>query len=333
MKNEQLLARLTSRMYDAGLGTNSWDAAVDDVMQAIGAEVSALFIVDRSRTPAATDVVAHRGFPENAPDRYSSYFSDRDVQVPPALRLMAGQIYLDDRTMPFAQVERSEIYHDFYRPIGVAHCMGAVPFNDGRRFGILSAHRATRAGSFRPEEIARFEHISPHLTRALQLQRQVARANAVAGGLVVALDHFPMAVLLANEEGAVIEVNLAAEALLRRPECPLRLVAKRLSAVSSSDTAVLTRAIADAACTSRGRISAAPPVLRLAKISGRGAIGVMVTPEPRTEEQGITAGGFALVFLVVLGQAPPNVPDLLTGPRGLSPAEAGRGTARSGRSH
>lgn len=249
-------------MQDSGL-IDSWDAALDDVMQVAGAEVSALFVEDRSRSPTTFDVISLRGYPENVPEAYTSYFVGRDVRMPALAGLPPGQLYADDHTMPFAQIEHSEIYNDFYRPIGVAHGMAAVPFHDEKRFGIFSAHRAIRAGNFRPDDVTFFERLSPHLTRALQVRRQVARAEAVASGLAVALDHFQMAVLLADEQGDVIEVNLAAEALLRRPECSFRLVSKRLSATSLGASAALARAIAAAAWTSIGRIGAVPPVLRL----------------------------------------------------------------------
>ena len=136
MDNEQLLARLTGRLYDAGLGADSWDATLDDIVQGVGAEASALFVED--------------------------------------------------------------LFH-----------------------------------------------------------RQMARANAVADGLVIVLNHFQTPVLLVNERGAVIECNLAAETLLRRPECPLGLAARRLSVVSIGDTATLARAISEAACASVGTLSVA----------------------------------------------------------------------------
>jgi DNA-binding CsgD family transcriptional regulator/GAF domain-containing protein len=321
MDNEQLLARLTGRLYDAGLGADSWDAALDELMRAVGSDVSALFVEDRSRTPTGFEAFSIRGYPDTVPDTYSTYYGDRDVRLPAIIGLQPGQIYVDDRTMPFSQIERSEIYNDFYRPIGVAHGMGIVPFNDGRRFGILSVHRGIQAGSFRPEEIALFERIAPHLTRALQLHSQVARANAVADGLAVALNHFQMAVLLVNRQGEVIEFNLAAEALFRRPGCPLRLVAKQLSASLSDDSVLLARAITEAACTSQDPASPVSPILRLSKTDGSGTLGVMVAPARRADDVGVS-GGLVLLFISDPAHAPPTVPELLVRQFDLSPTEA-----------
>ena len=215
MDNEH--AHLIGRVYDAGLGAASWDSALDDIMLAVGADVSALFVEDRSRLPAAYDAFALRGYPDYVTAAYSAHFADRDIRLPAVRRLQPREAYVDDRNMPFEEIQRSEIYNDFYRPIGVAHAMAVLPVNEGKRFGIFSVHRAINAGNFRPEEVALFEHLSPHVIRALQLQRQLARANGVAASLSAALDHFPIAVLLTDEQGLIVELNRAAEALLRRP--------------------------------------------------------------------------------------------------------------------
>jgi len=140
-----------------------------------------------------------------------------------------------------------------------------------------------------------------------------------------------MAVLLADERGAVIECNSSAEAMLRRPECPLRLLAGRLAAVSSGDTAALARAIATAACVSHGQTGAVPPVLRLAKTDGSGAIGVMVTPARRAGQLGMSEGRLILVFVSNPGQPPskrPRVADLPIRP--IANRGGSRGTARNG---
>jgi DNA-binding CsgD family transcriptional regulator len=322
MENDTLLNHLIGQLYDAGLEAISWESALDQVMQAVDAEVSALLVEDRSRRPTGLDILSLRGYPDDVPSRYGSYFVDHDIRQPAIDNLSAGQLYVDNRTMPFSVIEQSEIYNDFYRPIGVAHGMGAVAFNDGKRFGILSVHRALKAGEFRPKDILLFERIAPHLTRALHVQRQVARANAVADGLAVALRHFQMAVLLVDERGEVIEFNPAAGALLRQPVCPLRLTARRLSAVSSGDAAALAHAIAAAIATAQGRAVSAPPILRLAKTDGSGVAGVMVVPARPVGRLGIASRPLVLVFVSDPRRGIVTTPELLTSQFGLSPTEA-----------
>ena len=106
-----------------------------------------------------------------------------------------------------------------------------------------------------------------------------------------------MAVLLADQQGLVVELNRAAESLLQRPDCPLRVAGKRLSAVSSDDAAALNRAVASAQATLCGSANAPPPVLRLAKTDGNGAVGVMVALARRAEHLGAAVDRLVMVFV------------------------------------
>jgi hypothetical protein len=69
------------------------------------------------------------------------------------VRLSPGGIYVDDQQLSFDQVAQSEIFNDFYRPMGIGHGMGANLLADGRRTSILSLHRNLQDGGFRPEEV------------------------------------------------------------------------------------------------------------------------------------------------------------------------------------
>ncbi|HVZ06560.1 MAG TPA: LuxR C-terminal-related transcriptional regulator [Rhodopila sp.] len=221
--------------------------------------------------------------------------------------------------MAFEEIRKSEIFNDFYRPMGLGYGAAVLPFNGAARHGVLSAHRGLRAENFSAAAVTLLRQVSPHVRRALQLQRQIARANAVAGGLSVALDHFRMAVILLDRQGIVIEFNAAAKALLDTPGCPLRLVAGRLTAVTSTNAADLSRAIAGV--RTRSAEVAPPAVLRLPKPSG-GVIGILVTPARGAIGVAYSSDGMVLLFISDPGQAQPSAPDWLMGQFGLSRTEA-----------
>lgn len=319
MSNNGPLPALIDRVYDAGLGALSWGCATEDIRRAVGGEVAAFFFQDCAHGRTTVSECFLAGYPENAKQRYEAHFGQRDVRLPILSSLPAGGVYVDDRAMPFAVVEASEIYHDFYRPIGVAHGMGVMPFKAASRFGVVSVHRARGNGNFRGEEIALFEDLAPHIVRALRLQRQVAQARAVAGGLALALDHFQTAVLLTDQHGLVHELNAAAEALLRQLHCPLRLSARRLSAASPAHDSLIRRSIADASLEGGAR---PPAVVRIPKTDGSAELGLMVVPARRSEVLG--QRGEPLVVIFIADPAKPLQTDwqLLTGQFGLSPTEA-----------
>lgn len=330
MDTNRSLARLIGRVYDAGIGSVGWQEVLADLTPSIGAEAAALFVGDYGEPGGGIHEIALHGYPADVPVTYGSYYAARDVRLPAVARLASGETYVDDRSMPFADVERSEIFHDFYRPMGLAHGIAMRPFAEGQRSGILSAHRGLRAGAFHPDEIAVFETLAPHVRRALQLQRQMARANAVAAGLAITLDHFPMAALLVDATARVAAMNNAAEALLRSPGSPLRLSSQRVIAAAPSDASALRRIILQAAALAGGGPAAmsgdnpavAPPVLRLARTDGSGRIGVMAVPARDNSKFDPPAGTMVILFLSDPAAAPTLAPKLLMAQFGLSPTEA-----------
>ena len=314
------LTGLIGDIYDAGLGAEAWSFALDRIARAAGAGGTAFYVDDHLN--GAFDLFSLRGYPDGAAEAYISYFVTKDVRRPAILGPLERGVYVDDRNMAFADVTRSEIFSDFYRPAGLGHGMATLPFKQKDRFAVLSMHRSVNAGSFDPAAVTLLEQLSPHITRALQVQRQIARANAIAGGLATALDHFGMAVLLCDGAGRMVEMNAAADSLLTRPECPLRLTGSGVTAVASADAAALRAAIAAAAAAQRGEVSAPPPILRLAKTDGSGAVGVMAVAARRADA--LVAGHERLVLLFVSDpvRAARAVPDLLVSQFGLSAAEA-----------
>jgi len=194
------LSGVLGSLYDAALEPEQWPAVLAAIRTAVGAEVSALFHWDAGASPVTGNVSAISGYPESSVATYEKYFSRIDIRRPAVTGLPPGTVYLDDRQMAFADVSRSEIFHDFYRPRGLGHCMAAQFFADPVRISMLSVHRPLSHGAFRPDEVAFFESLTPHLIRALQLQRQLARARHVAQGMAVGLDHFQIAVILVDRD-------------------------------------------------------------------------------------------------------------------------------------
>ena len=316
-----LLTDLIGTIYDAGLGAEAWSTVLERIGQMVGADGSAFYVDDHQK--GAFEVLSLRGYPASAANAYMSYFVTRDVRRPVALALPTHSVYVDDRHMAFADVARSEIFNDFYRPARLeGHSIATLPFKQKHRFAVLSVHRSVNASSFDPVTIAMFGRLSPHIARAVQLQRQIARANLMSEGLATALDHFGMAVLLCDGAGRMVEMNAAADSLLTRPECPLRLTGSGVTAVASADASALKAAIAAAAGVFRGKLTAPPPVLRLAKTDGSGMVGLMAVPAHRTDI--IAPGRERLVLLFVSDpvRTAPTTPELLMSQFGLSAAEA-----------
>ena len=131
------------------------------------------------------------------------------------------------------------------------------------RQGVFSSHRAYAQGVFPDEAILLLKSLAPHFVRALQLQRQIQRAELLSGGLKLVLDHFPTAVFLLDDASRLQHMNTSATELLARASQPFQITNGRLRTNDAPSNAQLARCITQAAGIASGRASAAVPILRL----------------------------------------------------------------------
>ncbi len=308
--------QIIGQIYDAGAG-QGWDAALRSIRDATGSAGSCFFFQDRSRPVTLTETTHHSGYPEQSVADYARYYATLDVRLPAARALQPGELYLDDRTMAFDEVRASAIYNEFYKPADLAQCMGLVLFADRGRSGYFTLHRSVGAGAFRATEVALLERLTPHLIRAMQIQRQVEQAQVLAGGLELALDHFPTAVMLVAANARLVHANPAADALLCRAGSPFRLAGGRVVTVLAGEAARFQRFVALA---SDPHLDPAP----IFSLRGRGcdAVSVMGAPLRRLDRIGLGSARLTVLFVAEARTPGPIEAERLVAQFGLSPAEA-----------
>jgi DNA-binding CsgD family transcriptional regulator/PAS domain-containing protein len=299
-------------------------AALRAIMTDFDTPCAAVFVRDETLS-GRVEWGVFAGTPEGAAETYRHHFATKDVRAPAILGLAPGRVFVDDRAMPFADVLASEIFNELYRPIRMGRSLSVIPLRDRRRTCALSTHRDVAEGPFPDALVARFEALVPHMTRALQVQRQVSIAQKRAGALKLALDHFPTGVLVVDVSGRVVSMNAAAEALLAASDCPLRTAFSRLSTRDPNDAAWLVAALRDAVRTGRAGDGGVVPVRRLRERDAH--LAVMVAPMRDTNPLAPGHEPLALVFVSAPSSAPPPMTDVLMRQFGLTPAEA-RVTAR-----
>ncbi len=320
MRSAAEISDLIGKLYEAGGEPALWPGALEEIARAVGGAVAAVFLHDRALAEES-ELLATSGYPAYVQDAYKAHYAERDVRMPTLFGRAQGAVSVDDHNMAFAVIEKSEIHNDLYRPLRIGHGMATLLFAERARVGALSVHRDIKSGGFRDQEIALFEILAPHAVRAFQFQRQAARARAVARSLRIGLDHFPMAVLLVDGEGRIIEMNGAAEAMLGDRACPLRAGSGRLTTGRSDTSASLARAI-KAATDARNIAGPPPPILRLLREDDGDALGIMAVPVGETCQCTPDPNRLALLFVAepVRRKAAEDV--VLGAELGLSPAEA-----------
>ncbi len=311
-----------SSIYDAALDDKLWAPALLAIRQALGAEASALFHRDMPAVMKHCAFASFSGWTAELLDNYKEYYGSLDKRRVPIAALSPGQVFVDGREMSFAEVVESEIVQDFYRPAGLGHSMAMVVFGSGERSGVLSVHRGLSGGTFPEPNIAFFERLTPHVIRALQLHRQMRRAEVLANGLALTLDHFPLPVLLVDEARTIQHMNMAAAEVLQRPGWPLRVTAGRLETRLPRQAEQLRRELANAASLAWDRGGAATSILRLEMAGAEGTVAVMVSPLRDGGAMGMPAEPLIAVFMSDPAQSLLLDTGILARQFGMTPAEA-----------
>lgn len=272
-------SRLTERIYEAGSLGAEWPVVLGEISGAIGGVASVLFNMDTSLQPQDIGFQAVYGYSAADQKAYQDYYISRDLRMKKWGTAPLGVVFAEERDAPFSEFETSEIFNDFFRPIGAGHGIGARLFDDTKRFGMLSVHRELNLGAFHEYEVSLFQNLIPHIIRALQLQRQLKRAEVRASALAFGLDHFQLAVFLIAADHKVIELNAAAIKLLQTPNCPIVLKNNRLQ---SKQPAVesLVKAQLTAAFAAQTEISRPPPIFWIKGADGTSQIDGMAVPQP-----------------------------------------------------
>jgi DNA-binding CsgD family transcriptional regulator len=268
------------------------------------------------------EVSAMSGWTENDAARYHAYYGSICTRTPVVTALSPGQVYVDDRQLAFEAVADSEIFNDFFRPRGIGYCMGATLFKAENRNGLISVHRALQSGPFSTESVTLFEYLAPHIVRALQMHRQVQRAEELARGLAVTLDHFPLAVLLVAAGGKLRHMNRRAAELLREKHFPVRVTADRIYIENARASDELRRQIARAVAIAEGQAQPPCEIIKIRFLDGPSTLSAMVTPLRNHPLSGFAAEPLAAIFLSTPSLPVPLDPQLLMQQFGLTPAEA-----------
>lgn len=205
MTEDEVLA-LIGGIYDAATDVNRWSLVMQQVADAFGAGDASLSAVSPNAVPW---LVAPRSDPEFL-QSYGAYYHPLNMFWRRMSRLPVGTVATDEMVMPKEELERSEFYNDWSRPQGYLSVMGATLLveDDWRiEFVMPGKH------GFGPEHLKLYETLAPHLTRAVQINQRLARAevNGVSSG--EALNRLEQGILLLDVGAHLLFANRSAERL------------------------------------------------------------------------------------------------------------------------
>jgi DNA-binding CsgD family transcriptional regulator len=191
---------------------------------------------------------------------------------------------------------------------------------DSGHHAVIGIHRPRDGRDFSPWEVARLNRLLPHLRRALEMRQRLRKVEHPGDSAFLALDRLRLGVIMMDAMGRLLQVNAAAEAILRSGD-GLSRTPSGLRAGRKEDDKRLQDLVA-ALRHDSGNLRSAGGHLRIQRPSGRQAYAVMLTPAGPTLLGGGKGSPAILVFVSDPAESVRLDPSVLAEMFGFPPTEA-----------
>jgi PAS domain-containing protein len=252
------------------------------------------FLAEVGQASRRIEPVQVQGMDDAGSRAYADHHWQTDIWTPVGSVLPPGVMQIGDRLLPREAILRSEFYNDFLRHNGIGNFIGGILSNDDGRRVAISLYRPIDAPTVGDDEARRFEHLMPHLQRAIRIQSSINHARVLEAGLAGALDTLQFGVALLDEDGRSLFLNRAADAALARGD-GLRLRLHRLGARDPASNTRFERAVRLATPTDGA--SAVASALSLPRHGSRFVWRTLVVPLPQARMP-LVPNGRCLVWLI-----------------------------------
>lgn len=306
------ITRIVDQLYDGALDPDAWPAAFTSICELMGA--SHVICMVRNDVDSSYPFIQAARVEEKSLTRFA------DV-VPAGLDGMRPfperRAFDYDAMMPRDQLLRSDLFHDYIRPMGGYRALLAVPYRKDDFNSFVSVCRGEQSADFDDAEIATLNEIVPHLTRALQIKLRLNAADAGLAAALGAFDQIDAGVAVVDRELRPIAINRRLEGILLRQD-GLALSQRMLTADDRASARALTEMVWRAASDDR-RVAVARTML-LRRPSARPPWSVTAR---RLDTPHAPAGAGLVVLLVEdLMRATGQIEPVLNALFGLTPREA-----------
>ncbi|HEX3484031.1 MAG TPA: LuxR C-terminal-related transcriptional regulator [Micropepsaceae bacterium] len=252
--SELKFSRALGAIYDAAMDESRWEDALRSVAELFDSDGANLVVVDQ--LPRANALLISSTVADLAAAKaYRDYYHAVDPALQAYYSAGAGVVQTTDEIVARSGVrhEENEFYRDWASKIGIHRAMGGLVLQDTQRTAIFAIYRGKRSECFSTEESRRYNELSVHLRRALQMRRQFTTLGEQNAVTYTALDHLSNAVIVLDAQGRTIYMNQAAGRIVERRDAlevandgsvtPLasiaaRWLSRRLSALNGGHTFV-----------------------------------------------------------------------------------------------
>jgi DNA-binding CsgD family transcriptional regulator len=243
------LDRAIGMVYEAGMGEASWDDAFSALGAPFASGVYAVVWDSLAQRPLFEAV--SRDLMQPQPE-YHAYYGALDPRRSYTFRLPVGATMACHELFDTDFVRTSEFYNDYLHRWGWRYAMGCRLHGEDGQSVVIGLQRPSGHGPFQRWERDMLAAAQPHLARTFRVRRVLSRTQDQATRRQAMLDRLQAAALLVAADGRVLELNQAAERVLRAGD-GLQLRQGRLAARTTAATACLLHLVRDAVAAAARR--------------------------------------------------------------------------------
>lgn len=316
------LEPITSAIYDAALDTAAWPAVMRGMRERFRTAAETFYILDfhtRAVREGCLSGIAPRWF-----DCFAEHYFSSDNpwhRLSPMLH-RPGVIRTNERLEAFTGdagiLYRSRYYNEWMAPQGLRYSLGNTLTTDRSAIANITLLRSRDEPTFDAADLADFERLSAHFSRALQLHQRLEGLSLQRAQLAGMLDRLHEALVLVDAHGRLVHANRSAQHLLDQRDA-LALRMGRLACHHPADQQRL-QALVDG-LRRHGDDFDPPPAFPLRRRSDGLVLTVGATVLRLPMASSCTTQVFLLLSLTAPAHPPRLAADVLRERHGLTPAE------------
>jgi DNA-binding CsgD family transcriptional regulator/PAS domain-containing protein len=306
------ITRAISRISEAALAPERWVAALQSITEAVGALGVGYLLLNKQT--GGVEWVSLAGLSVDVND-YINYYAARDPYRPALEDAASGSWVQLSKCLPQTLLRTDEWYNDYALKAGIGDIIGTRLFGSPSCTVILSVHRGIYQEPFSAISTAQLQELFDPLSNAARLHAELRELGWKSAAALRALDQVAAGVIISEGDGRVVEMNRAAEHVLRRDD-GLTVRQGKLRAQRVFDHEKLARTIAVAA---DGKTAAAVGRMLVARRGDR--VAYILTVAPLGVELAVYERPLAVILVADPDARTPSERDLAEF-FGLSPAES-----------
>jgi DNA-binding CsgD family transcriptional regulator len=306
---------IVETIYDAAVDPSQWATALAKLSAPTDGKG---FIVIHDPQMAAGSCPIFANWEASAIDSYNKYYASRNAWLSRVATRPVGKAEPSEYFLPRSDLLKTEWYSDFLRPNKLVSGVGVTVLRDSSRFvsaGVLLP-RCTDAEH--AAHLALLQRVTPHLERALKVNRQLGGADFRWRAAEECLDRLKVGVVVTGPDGKVLFANAEANRIFGQKDGLCLDRDGHLVAGTSQNHGRLQRILQS--IVAGHDLSGESGVLSVRRRSGRHPYGLLAAPLRPPDQLFGAEGKMAIIFISDIASRQPSA-GRLAETFGLTPAE------------